>query len=140
MGAVYFVVLRRAGVEASAIYYDNLPAWMTGKRAAEGGLVYALRLDTLPDADRWTTMSRADLERHYRTLKAAGKLPGSNLVPPRKQAPPRLRIIGDWWTPPPPTWDPRAPGQPFPVPGTIKRRYTKKSGSRRKAEPEGSNP
>ena len=79
--AVFFVVLKGVrGGEVPAIYYDRLPAWMTGKRAKERGLIYAVRLDKLGRGAELVELSLHQLHEQYVTLKAAGKLPPSNLV------------------------------------------------------------
>lgn len=87
---VYFVVQSRHGFESSAIYYDRLPIWMTGKHARTMGLVYALRLDTLDDAERWVNASLGDLHRTYIRLRKRKALPPSNLA----GAPARLLVEG----------------------------------------------
>lgn len=76
---VYFVVLNRMGRETCVIYHDELPTWMRSKRARELGMAYALRLDTLPNADFWLSMTLKQMTNAYFQLKKAGKLPSSNL-------------------------------------------------------------
>jgi len=78
-GPIYFVVVNRMGRESCSLYHDWLPAWMTGKNAKELGLLYVLRLDTLPNADHWLAQSLTELTNTYFRLKKAGKLPSSNL-------------------------------------------------------------
>lgn len=59
----------------------------------------------------------------YDRLKAEGRLPAPNLVPPTVgDKAERGRQLGDWWAPPAPSWDPRAPGEPFPDPDSLKAR------------------
>jgi hypothetical protein len=106
-GAVYFVVTRRAGRESPALYYDQLPAWMLSKRAAAQGLIFAFRLDI-----RWQAMSLGLLWSVYQRLAADRKLPPSNLAPPPAKSEPRQRKLGEWWEPPPATWDRSAPAYP----------------------------
>src|SRR5262249_29873521 len=97
MTATYFVITRRAGHESPALYYDRLPDWMLSKRAAAEGLVYALRLDTMPDAAFWLALSLRALAVHYRALASLRKLPPQNLAPPAtKQSEPRERNLGEW--------------------------------------------
>jgi hypothetical protein len=72
---LYFVVWRRAGAETPSLYHDHLPGWIHGKHAAARGLVYMLRLDTLPDAERWVAMGLDELWRHYCRLRDKGRLP-----------------------------------------------------------------
>jgi hypothetical protein len=78
---VYFVVVRRHGRTSPRLIYDRLPAWMTGKRAALDGLVFAYRLDILPDADRWLARDLDTLWTIYRRRETAGTLPPSNIAP-----------------------------------------------------------
>lgn len=111
--AVYFVVLSRAGAESAALYYDRLPVWMTGKHATARGLIYALRLDILPRAERWLAMSATDLHRIYLGHKAGTTLPPSNIAPPPQKKAESGRKFGERWTPPPPTWDPKAPAASY---------------------------
>jgi hypothetical protein len=111
--AVFFVVLKGVrGGEVPAIYYDRLPAWMTGKRAKERGLIYAVRLDKLGRGAELVELSLHQLHEQYVTLKAAGKLPPSNLVEPRKAEERKGRLEGDWWVPPSVPWDRKAPAYP----------------------------
>jgi hypothetical protein len=111
--AVFFVVLRGArGREVPAIYYDRLPAWMTGKHAKERGLIYAIRLDKLSRGAELVELSLKQLLEQYVALKAAGKLPPPNLVEKRKAEERKGRIEGGWWVPPAPTWDQKAPAYP----------------------------
>jgi hypothetical protein len=112
--AVFFVVSRGpGGNETYAIYHDQLPGWMMGKRAKERGLLYAIRLDTLGRGAELVDLSLQQLVEQYVMLKAAGKLPASNLVPPRKEEAKRGRQLGEWWVPPAPTWDQKAPAYPY---------------------------
>lgn len=117
---VYFVVTSRAGLTSAALHHGQLPAWMTGKRAKERGLVYALRLDVLPNAARWLAMSANDLHRVYLTRKTGSTLPPSNIAPPPAAKVDRKAKVGDYWKPPPPTWDSTAPGLPHPQPDAIR--------------------
>jgi hypothetical protein len=112
--AVFFVVLKGVrGGEVPAIYYDRLPAWMTGKRAKERGLIYAIRLDKLGRGAELLELSLHQLHEQYVTLKAAGRLPASNLVEPRKAEGRKSgRLEGDWWVPPSVPWDRKAPAYP----------------------------
>lgn len=76
---VYFVVLNWMGRETCALYHHELPNWMRSKRARELGMAYVLRLDILPNADFWLSMTLKQMTNAYFQLKKAGKLPSSNL-------------------------------------------------------------
>jgi hypothetical protein len=77
---VYFVVTRRAGFEEASLCYERLPTLLAGRRAKDHGLVYALRLDTLPDPEKWLAMSLGELWRTYTFLRDRDKLPTSNIA------------------------------------------------------------
>ena len=55
--AVYFVVEKVPTGEQAALYHDHLPPRLSGKNAARDGLVYAVRMDTLPNAATWLKMA-----------------------------------------------------------------------------------
>jgi hypothetical protein len=114
--AVYFVVQNTGGKTSSALYYGGLPGWVTGKHAHARGVVYAVRLDTLEEAPRLLAFSRDDLEWLY--LK--GGMPPSNLAAPKAASGGSKRRWGEWWKPPAPSWDPKAPGEPHPQPDQVK--------------------
>lgn len=67
---VWFVVERRMGGESPAIIYDRLPQRLTRKITPfeASSLVYAIRLDTLPDAEDWISRSPAALHLRYKEL------------------------------------------------------------------------
>ena len=77
---VYFLVVSWHGREHCSLVYDDLPRWVTGKRARDQGLLYVLRLDTLPAGERWGSASLSQLVARYKLLRAQGKLPASNLA------------------------------------------------------------
>lgn len=106
---IFFVVERRAGGEFPAVIRDQLPERLTRKSEPKL-LVYAVRLDKLPDGDRLAELSTAMLYRFYQRHKAAGTLPQNLTEPPIKAA--RGHILGDWWTPPAKTWDDTQPPDP----------------------------
>ena len=117
---LFFVIISWQGREYPRLYSGALPEWVTGKHAKLDGLIYALRLDTLADELRWPG---ENLEQHvetYRRLQAAGQLPVPNLVAPRKKSEGARRKLGEWWEPPAPSWDPKAPGEPYPHPDQVK--------------------
>jgi hypothetical protein len=62
---VFFVVERTPTGEQPALYYDELPSRHRSERAAAEGLIYAVRVDILPHADQWLSMTLADLYAAY---------------------------------------------------------------------------
>jgi len=120
---VFFVVERRHGQEEPAIYTDRLPENLTRKipkdSAERHPLVYALRLDKMPDLDKWLAAPLKQLYRTYCALRDAGKLPPSNLAdPPMKSTGTKGVLRGEFWAPPARTWEDR-PADPFPSPGDL---------------------
>ncbi len=109
---VFFVVEKRNGGEGPAIYHDVFrPSRST---------VYALRLDKLPDCEKWLACPLDKLYRTYCALRDANRLPPSNLAEPaRRSAEPAKRLVGEWWEPPPRPWL-DTPPEPYPEPGTLK--------------------
>lgn len=83
--AEFFVVERRAGREYPAVYYDQLPGVYSGRRAQENGLVYAMRIDRLPEPerDRWRAMSVHEKFDEYQRLAARGQLPQNTIDAPK---------------------------------------------------------
>lgn len=114
--AVYYVVRRRAGMLSSMKCFGALPDWAQGKHAATRGLVYAVQLDALEDGDRWVGMTLSELD----YMRELGSLPRSNLSRPPASKGGSTRLLGDWWSPPAPTWDQKAPGEPHPAPDQVK--------------------
>ena len=116
---VFFVVERTADGEIPSLCYDVLPSRMTRRipqgSAEQSPMIYVLRLDRLPDAERWQAMSLADLYSRYCELRDAGKLPPSNLHVSMAKSDPARRLLGDYWEPPVPTWDTTAPFERPPV-------------------------
>ena len=119
---VIFVIERGpGGAEYPAVYRDHLPNWLTDKSSV-GLMVYALRLDRLPDAEKWIAMSLDELATTYCFLRDRGKLPPPNLAdPPRKTDPTRALVghretVGIGWLK-----ERRAPDD-YPVPGTLRLR------------------
>jgi hypothetical protein len=90
---VFFVVERCAAGETAAVYRDLLPVRLTRKipRDDRGQpcelppIIYALRIDRLPDADRWLAMALDELYAQYLWLRDKGKLPTQNLADPPKK-------------------------------------------------------
>lgn len=119
---VIFAVERHAGGEKSGIYYDTrLPTWLTAK--GSDLLVYAVRLDKLPNGAELINRSVAELYSLFVHLRKAGKLPPSNLTePPVKTQGRKGAILGEWWTPPARTWDASAPAEPYPDPNAVRPR------------------
>jgi hypothetical protein len=76
----YFVVAKRHGIEHAEVYFDELP------RAPIRGLVYVVRLDQLPDAERWLRLPVRALYRTYHALAERGTLPPRYEPPSRKPA------------------------------------------------------
>ena len=117
--AIFFVVERRAGREEPAIYRDRLPERLTRKTKGEvSPIVYALRLDRLPDLDQWLAAPLKLLYRTYCALRDAGKLPLSNLADPPREKGEQGVLHGAFWEPPKRTWVDR-PADPFPQPGAL---------------------
>jgi len=77
MVATYFVIERTATGEQAALYYDDLPRRYLGQKAQWNGLIYKLRLDTLPDASGWLAMSLPQLYEVYEHLRRRNKLPAA---------------------------------------------------------------
>lgn len=76
MRSAYFVVHKVLGTEQAAIWWDALP------RHPIPNLVYVLRLDQQPNAEKLCTAPLAQLYRTFQTMRERGKLP------PRWQPPP----------------------------------------------------
>lgn len=83
---VTFAVRRANGRDDFAIYYDHFPAELSRKLPADvkPALIYALRLDRLPDGHEWKHKNLDDLSKLYARDKAAGSLPPSNVADPPK--------------------------------------------------------
>jgi hypothetical protein len=99
---ITFVIERRHGKESACIIFGPLPDWLTAK--GSGRMVYALRLDKLPNGLDLAKLSIGDLARSYRAMRKAGRLPPSNLAdPPRKAEGQQgsLRGPDTWWKPTP---------------------------------------
>lgn len=99
---VTFVIERRhGGPESGCIIYGPLPKRLTGAPA----LVWAIRLDKLPNGEAMRQMPIAYLVEQYQQQRAAGTLPPSNLIDP----PPKTdggqkgieRGPKTWWKPTP---------------------------------------
>jgi hypothetical protein len=92
--AVFFVVERTAIGEQAALYYDIMPRRLTGKNAARDGLVYAVRVDILPHAQTWLSMSLAELYEAYCKARN-GKIPlPQNIIQAAPDAEPAKRKLG----------------------------------------------
>lgn len=125
---IIFVVERGAGgSETPAVYIDRLPVRLTrkitrlpdGTPAEPNPIIYALRLDKLPDAERWLGLPLDRLYRAYLALRDQGKLPPPNLTdPPRPAASRGNRLLGEQWEPPARTWADR-PADVLPAPGNL---------------------
>jgi hypothetical protein len=76
---VYFLVTRRHGEEKFSLCYERIPTAYSGHRARDNGLVYVLRLDTLPEGERWMARPLSELAAQYAWLKVRGRLPASNI-------------------------------------------------------------
>lgn len=119
--ATVFAVVLRNGIEEPALFHDYVPAILTASDTRKLGVVYVLRLDRLPDAERWLQLSLSELFAVYRRLKAAGRLPAPNLGSPRATAEPAKRLLGYRERLVTRTWE-QQPPDPFPEPGTIQLR------------------
>lgn len=78
--AVYFAVERTPTGERPALYHDHLPRRLSATTAQRDGLIYVVRMDTLPNGARWCAMSLADLYAAYLVARDGGRLPASNVV------------------------------------------------------------
>lgn len=95
--AVVFVVERTpGGDEMAAVYRDHLPTRLTsykpkepiivaGKTLELNPIVYAVRLDKLPNGDELAAKPIDDLYRLYCWMRDDGKLPPPNLAEPPKE-------------------------------------------------------
>jgi hypothetical protein len=91
---VYFVVERTIAGEQPAIYRDHLPDRLTGKNAKRDGLVYAVRMDTLPHGEKWMAMSLSELYEAFRKAQA-GNIPlPQNIASPPSETKPAERKMG----------------------------------------------
>src|SRR5579859_2206897 len=57
-----------------------MPPRLSGKNAKRDGLIYAVRVDILPNAKRWLAMSLNDLYRAYCIARDKGGLPAANIA------------------------------------------------------------
>jgi hypothetical protein len=89
---VYFVVEKKHGREYATVQHEHL---QRGGRA-----VYTLRLDKLPNPERWLAMPLAELYALYCKLRDAGQLPPPNIADAPKKAEPAKRLLGEYWEPP----------------------------------------
>jgi hypothetical protein len=99
---MFFVVERCARGEFPAIIRDRLPERLTAKGSTL--LVYACRLDKLPDGERLAGLRLLDLYRLYQRHKAAGTLPNNLADPPQKVTGGQKgmeRGPETWWKPTP---------------------------------------
>lgn len=100
---VTFVIERRHGREFGSVIYGPLPERLTHKGSTR--LVFAWRLDKLPNGEALRQMPIADLVEQYERMKAAGKLPASNLADPPKKAEGGQKGMQrgpeTWWKPTP---------------------------------------
>ncbi len=88
MSEVWFAVTNRHGHETPQLYHCGLPVEITSPKLSQH-VVYKLRLDTLPDAERWLKMSLNELMNTYRLLRERAKLPQA---PPPPAAEPRKEM------------------------------------------------
>ena len=107
---VFFVIEQSHGREYATVHREHLQ--LTGKA------VYTLRLDKLPDGERWAAMPLVELYAQYVKLRDAGKLPPENLADPRPKSEPAKRLLGEYWEPPARTWEDR-PAEPYGAVGFI---------------------
>ena len=107
----YFVVERGAGGKPTpAIYHDLLPERLTRKIPRDDRkqpceptpIIYALRLDRLPDDSPWRTRS---LGENYLAYRETLELPPSNLADPPKAKEETGSLRGNEYKPPPWHWD-----------------------------------
>lgn len=109
---VIFVVERRPGGargdETPSLFRGPLPEYLTAPSKQAGGanrLVYAWRLDRLPNGAALAQMPLGDLFDQWKRLRAEGKLPPSNMAdPPRKVEGGQKGIERGpetWWKPKP---------------------------------------
>jgi hypothetical protein len=98
---ITFIVERRHGRESACIIYGSLPEWLTAK--GQNRMVYAWRLDKVPDGAALAQKPIAELYAQYVTQRDNGRLPPSNLAdPPRpKEEQGSLRGPDTWWRPTP---------------------------------------
>lgn len=108
---VFFVIERgTGGGEFPSIIRDLLPYALTRKGSTS--LVYAMRLDKLPDGEQLAARPLQALYEMYLRTKAEGTLIQNLADAPMKAAPSRRALYGEWWTPPVRTWDHTAPPNP----------------------------
>lgn len=75
MTETHFVVERTPTGEQAVLYYDCLPPRLSDKNAQRNGLIYRVRVDTLPQAARWLKMSLAELYQAYCSARDGNTLP-----------------------------------------------------------------
>lgn len=104
---IWFLVERKPGGEFPSVYYDILPERLTRKDAITR-VVYQMRLDKLDDCARWINMPLDELYRRYVLHRDHGTLTHNTSDPAQKQGT-TVRKLGEYWSPPLPTWDQSAP-------------------------------
>jgi hypothetical protein len=128
---ITFCVERNNGQEAASIIYGPLPERLKAK--LDGGqtkLIFACRLDKLPNGEMLRQMPIADLYEQFVRMRAQNKLPPSNLADPPKQAAGGQKGMErgpeTWWKPTPlPRGRDWTPDYPLPSP-TAKGNRTRK--------------
>lgn len=125
---VFFVVERTPAGETPAIYYDRMPAHLTSYKPLKNSLgkpivitdlkgkvielnpiIYALRLDRLPNGHELVDQSLGELYSGYCRLRDKGSLPPSNLADPPRAKGEQGTLHGESFTVRNPPWD-RRPG------------------------------
>ena len=86
---ITFVVERRnGGIESPSIIYDLLPERLTNKHSKHL-LVYAVRLDRLPNGLEMAKLGPQELYRQFVEQRKTSRLPQSNLIGQIRQSQPR---------------------------------------------------
>ena len=101
---VYFFVERHPRGEQPAICYGQMP---------RRGVVYGVRVDTLPNAATWLKMSLAELYAAYLKARDGKTLPVDPKLDAAASAPAQ-RAFGERRTPSPRPWA-HLPAEPFPT-------------------------
>lgn len=131
--AVYFVIERTEHGQQPAIYYDRLSTRLSTYKAMKDGtgrpivmrdlkgnvidlnpLVYAVRLDRLPNGAELAAKPLPELYAMYRRLCATGKLPPPNLADPPRPKGEQGTLIGEAFEVRNPPWHDQ-PREHFPI-------------------------
>jgi hypothetical protein len=94
--AVFFVVEKAPipGGERASLYHEFLPPRLTGKNSNRDGLIYLVRVDTLPHAAKWLSMSVTELYEEYKIARDKNSLPQSYKPEAKSESAPAIVKLG----------------------------------------------